>query len=182
LHCSLEKQIQLFQKNLIEDIASRFDLKKTQIQNLEPHFTLKYWMTVDSQQLAAMERLLAAFCSTHRKEPIEVGGYSGFKPAVIFTQVVLSENARQLFKDLIQQLRTLAWIGWDKFDADNLHFHSTIAEQCGDQYEPVLDFLLGKEKYFESYFDNITIIRKTGEENGISFWETYKQFFLPDKL
>jgi len=178
LYCALDRKVQEFQRELIKEIASEFNLTKTLIQDIEPHFTLKYWFSLNKAQLVRLENSIPPFCASHEKTKVTIGGYAGFEPGVVFTNVSLSDEAMHVFSELLAQLRAFDWIRWDRYDGENICFHSTLAEECGEKYAAVLKYLEGREIYFDSWFDNITLIRKTGEKGTITLWEPHKTFYL----
>jgi 2'-5' RNA ligase len=69
-----------------------------------------------------------------------VGGFGHFDEDVVFVEVSLSETARRSLETLVAALRTLPWMAWDPFDAENLHPHMTIAEQCRPRFAEVWDY------------------------------------------
>jgi 2'-5' RNA ligase len=176
LHCALEKKIQDFQNQIIKEVAEKFDLRKILIQNVEPHFTLKYHMPVNESQLGIIEDFLREFCSARDRTPVKVGGYTSFGKSVIYTSVLFSDAALQIFREFNRRLRTFDWVVWSEFDAENLIAHATIVEQCEEKYDYIVKFLGPREKHFDTWFDNITIVKKIKEEDEISFWETVSRF------
>jgi len=151
LYCALSGEIQEYQNRLIREVADKFGLKKIITLNVEPHFTLKYWFRADESQVIAVQKLLSGFCSMNLKAPIRVGGFRGFYPSVVYSVIDFSDEAFALINKLFFELRKSTWIEWNEFDAEKLIPHSTIAEDCNDHYEDVMDYLDGKEKIFESF-------------------------------
>lgn len=165
-----------YQRNLVLQIAERFNLRITKEENLAAHFTLKYWF--EAENIEVIEKLIENFCKSHRKTPVRVGGFGGFPPKVVFINVELSEDAKKTFSEFIAELRKVPWLTWDNYDAENLHFHSTIAEECGEKYDDVLKFTQGKEKRFNCWFDNITILREIAREKNILRWENHRTYSM----
>jgi 2'-5' RNA ligase len=165
---SLKGDIAKYHNQLVDDVADRFDLRIEQEINVPAHFTLKYWFTANDTELSALKADLADFCRSHQRSPVRLGGFDGFPPNAVFIDVVLSENALETYSNLIAGLKTLKWMEWDQYDYPNLRFHTTIAEECKEKYDDVCDYLAGKEKYFDCWFDNITLIGIDNLERQIS--------------
>ena len=127
--CLLKSPVSDHQRELVEAIAERFGLTFTQRQAIPAHFTLKYhFMTAEIGQV---EALLERFVRTHPRTPVTIGGFGHFLEEVVFVEVELSPAAKPTFEAVVSTLRTLPWMSWDQFDAENLHPHMTIAERCG---------------------------------------------------
>jgi len=178
LYCALDKEIQEYQDNIIREIATKFNLNKIIDLNVEPHFTLKYHITITGEQLDFLENIISDFCANNLKTKIKVGGYTSFPPSVTFTHVKFSKEAKLVFFHLIDLLRSIDWITWSPFDAENMHFHATVADECGEKFEEVLHYLQGKEKHFDTWFDNISIIKKIGEKDNVESWKVYRKFIF----
>ena len=163
LHNNFTSEIDEYHKLLVREVAQKFGLEKTLIQNIPAHFTLKYWFDADEGELAQLERMLNEFCAAYRQAPVSIGAVKGFPPEVVFMDVQLSPEAKHIFNSLIAELKSIEWMAWDRFDAPNLHFHSTIAEECGEQYDAVLDYVRSRHtKHLNASFDNITVTLQVG--------------------
>jgi 2'-5' RNA ligase len=174
--CLLKGDVESYQHDLVNDIYEKFDLSETKEQDLPTHFTLKYSFQTDD--IKEIETLIGAFCKKHNKTSIDVGGFSSFPPKVIFIDVKLSKQAKVVFLDFISELRKVKWMTWDKYDGEGLHIHSTIAEECDHKFYSVLRFINNKEKHFDCWFDNITILKKIGNKGKLDMWEVYKSFYM----
>jgi 2'-5' RNA ligase len=133
---------------------------------------LKYWFETD--KIEVIDQIVENFCKTRKKTRVRVGGFGGFRPKVVFLNADLSEEAKRTFLELISELRKVNWVTWDRYDGENLHFHSTVAEECNERYDTIRKFANGKEKYFDCWFDNVTIVREASRKNGILEWEVHK--------
>ena len=150
-------------------------LIETKEQQIPTHFTLKYEFETDN--IAEVEAVLENFAKNHNCAPISIGGFDKFGELVVFVRVKLSEAAKIVFNELIDTLHGFSWMQWQEHDGKDLHFHSTVAEECAGLDEEVINFVKGKEQYFESSFDNISIFVEKGKtEHGYRKWELYKQF------
>ena len=176
LFCLLNGDAEKYHHRLVDEIADKFNITLPKKEALPSHFTLKYWF--DTGNINEIEGVIERFCKTHKKTPIKVGGFGKFPPKTIFIKVKLSDEANQTFLELISELKKIQWMPWDKYDAENLYFHSTIAEECNDKFDSILEFLKGKEEYFDLYFDNITILKLVKGTKYVGKWEIHKTFSL----
>ena len=174
--CLLKSPVSDHQRELVEAIAGRFGLTFTQRQAIPAHFTLKYHFT--TAEIGQLEALLERFVRTHSRTPVTIGGFGHFLEDVVFVEVELSPAAKRTFEALVSTLRTLPWMPWDRFDAENLHPHMTIAERCGVDFPEVWEFLTPLERRFSAWFDNITILRKVGERDDMDLWAVHRSFEL----
>jgi 2'-5' RNA ligase len=175
VNCQLRNGFNEYQKSLVDEICKKFDLKITQEENLPAHFTLKYWF--DTKNISDIERIFEQFVQMHKKFPVKAGGFDSFSPKVIFINLELSNEAKKNFSDLISELKKVSWMPWDKYDAENLHFHSTIAEECDEKFDAVWNFIQSKEpQYFDCWFDNITIMKQVGGTKYFGKWQIHKSF------
>ncbi|HWN92013.1 MAG TPA: hypothetical protein VNQ15_11390, partial [Verrucomicrobiae bacterium] len=62
--------------------------------------------------------------------------------------------------------------------AEHLHPHMTIAEFCRSQFADVWKSVQPRERRFAAQFDNITILRQVGEEDGIDLWAIHRSLNL----
>jgi 2'-5' RNA ligase len=184
--CLLPPPIKAYHRELVDLIADRSGLTFTQRQAIPAHFTLKYHFTTPEIEqpgtgqpgIGQLEALLDDFVRRHRRTPVTVGGFGHFLEDVVFVEVGLSAAAQRVFEALVSALRTLPWMSWDRFDAESLHPHMTIAERCRPSFPEVWDFLKPRERRFTAWFDNITILRKVGERNGMDLWAVHRSFSL----
>ncbi|MGD0728999.1 MAG: 2'-5' RNA ligase family protein [Candidatus Micrarchaeaceae archaeon] len=176
LLCLLKDDVDNYHNKLVNRISREFNLPMTKKQAIPTHFTLKY--RFESKNLKQLEKLLEKFCKTHKKTSVKVGGFDSFPPKTIFIDVKPSREAKKVFFELLRELKKIKWMDWDKYDGRNLHFHSTIAEECNDKFKMVLKSLDGKEKHFDCWFDNITIMKMVKPKDNVDMWEVYKTFHM----
>lgn len=176
INCLLRGPVEKYQHDLVREIYKKFGLNITKEENLATHFTLKYWF--ETEDIKEIEKIIQIFCKTHKKTPVCVGGFGSFSPKIIFINVKLSDEAKKIFFEFISDLKKVKWMPWDKYDAENLHFHSTIAEECNEKLKDILRFIKNKEKYFDCLFDNITILKLVGKKQNFKKWKIHKTFFM----
>ena len=174
--CLLKPPVVEYHRALVDDIADRFGLTFTRQQAIRAHFTLKYHFT--TTEIGAVEDLLEAFARTQSRTPVTVGGFGHFDEDVVFVEVSLSAAARRSLEALIAALRTLPWMPWSPFDAERLHPHMTIAERCRPRFAELWGYLKPFERRFTAWLDNVTILRKTDERDGMDVWTVHRSFEL----
>ena len=174
--CLLGPAIATYQRELVDLVAERFGLTFTQRQAIPAHFTLKYHFT--TSHIDEVETLLEDFARGYPAAPVTVGGFGHFFEDVVFVEVELSPAARAILDALIRGLRTLAWMPWDRYDAERLHPHMTIAERTRARFREVWDLCQERERRFTGAFDNIAILKKRGEKDGMDLWDVHRSFRL----
>jgi 2'-5' RNA ligase len=176
MHAPLGEPVRSLHRQLVDDIADRFDLRFTQHQAIETHFTVKYHFATD--RIAELERLTETFCSSEKPCEVRVDGIGHFAREVIFLEVKPGGSAQQLMKRLFAELRTLDWMQWSQFDAENLHPHATIAEVCGERFDEVMDYLKAKKFDHRVSVERLTILKHIGNDGEISLWDHHRTFEL----
>lgn len=174
--CLLGPAIATYHRELVELVADRCGLTFTQRQAIPAHFTLKYHFT--TRQIAQVEALAADFARRHAAAPVTVGGFGHFEEDVLFVEVALSDGAQRVLQAFIAALRTLTWMPWGPHDAEHLRPHMTIAERCRPRFRETWDLVQPFERQFTGAFDNITILRKMGESEGMDRWAVHASFPL----
>jgi 2'-5' RNA ligase len=175
VHCVIKGPAAKYQKDIANDVYTRFGLDMTKKEFLPAHFTLKY--EFEAKSIADMEKVIQAFCDSHVKTSVSVGGF-GIFPNAVFLEVRLSKEAQKNFDELMKEFRKLRWLTWSEFDDKNMHFHSTLAKGCKDEVTEIQKFIMGREKFFECYFDNITVLKRVGSDERISKWKLHKTFSI----
>jgi 2'-5' RNA ligase len=174
--CLLKPPVVEYHRTLVDDIADRFGLTFTRQQAIPAHFTLKYHF--GSADIQAVEDLLEQFARTQSRTPITVGGFGHFDEDVVFVEVSLSQAALRSLEALTAALRTVPRMPWSPFDAERLHPHMTIAERCRPRFAELWSYLEPFERRFTTWLDNVTVLRKTGERDGMDFWTVHRTFEL----
>ncbi|MCB9802930.1 2'-5' RNA ligase family protein [Candidatus Nomurabacteria bacterium] len=172
--CNLNGDVVKYHKQLVNEIAKNFNIAKPKKQNLQPHFTLKYGF--ETNNIKTIEKAIKDFCARNHKASVKINGFGKFRKDVIFCKVILSKKAYAIFTELLNDLKKIPKLTWNKNDGKRLKFHATIAADCEDKYTEIQKYLKGKEKNFTTYFDNITILQQQRIVDGISIWKTFKKF------
>jgi 2'-5' RNA ligase len=161
LFCLHNKEIDNYRRDLVCAIANKFGLMHIKKANNFAHFTLKYKFKANKKQLEELKEILFKFSKTQTKEKIKVGGFDHFHKRVVFVKGSQSQKVKKLISDLHKELRKLKWLVWHKdIESNGIHLHTTITEESNEiLYPEIRKYLSGKEKYFDSYFDNVSIMQ-----------------------
>ena len=174
LPCFFAGPVREYHQALVDEIATRFDVPFTRRQAIPAHFTLKYHF--DTADIAPVEELLEAFARANRPTSLEVGGFRHLDEDVVWVDVALSAAARATLAALHAALRRLAWLPWGPHDGEHLRPHMTVAEYCRPRFADLWAYLPARERHFDAVFDNVTLLRQVGEEDGITRWGVYRAF------
>lgn len=174
LPCLFTGPVRAYHRELVEEIATRFDLPFTHRQDIPAHFTVKYHF--ETGDIAPVEALLQTFARANHPAPVGVGGFGHFDEDVIWIDVALSAAARALLASLHAALRRLAWLPWGPHDGEHLRPHMTVAEYCRPRFADLWAYLPVRERHFDAAFDNVTLLRQVGEEDGIARWAVHRTF------
>lgn len=172
--CNLRGDVVEYHKSLVLEIADNFGVQKPLKQKFDPHFTLKYGFYAEN--LNELESKIEKFCQSVIKTTVLVGGFGNFRKDVIFLNVQLSDEAHNIFFNFIDELQLIKWMTWESVEGKNLHFHATIASHCSEKFAEIIKFINGKDKMFNCYFDNITILKESVVIDGITTWEKYRTY------
>jgi 2'-5' RNA ligase len=175
LYCHLADDVEKYQHKLVNELAKKFGTEITKTENIPAHFTLKGWFGTDN--IKEIDKIIAAFCRRHKKTPVRVGGFGGFHPKVIYLDVRLSKEGKKTYSELISELRKVEWMTWDKFDAEKRRFHITLAEDCNGNFDTIRQFVKTRKRYFNCWFDNITVLELIGRHPLIR-WKVHKTYSM----
>lgn len=155
-------------------IAEEFSVPKVS-DKIDPHVTLKYFnQLLDTKQIGELENKIESFCKRHKRTKIKLEGVGNFGEGVIFMDVIPSRAMTSLYSALVEELDSLNWIQWNKYDRKGIHFHSTIAEgDVGGHFKEAYGFASKFRPSLEVDMDNITILTKPRDK-----WIVYRQFIL----
>ena len=177
LPCLLPNLVREYHRALVDELATRFDLRITQRQAIPAHFTLKYHFETDD--IIPVETLLADFAGRHAATPVTVGDFDHFDENVVFATVRLSPAARTVLEALFSALRRLPLMPWSPHDGAQLRPHVTLAEDCRARFTEVWRHLAGRARHFPAALDNLTLLRQTGaEDDGLIRWAVHRTFTL----
>lgn len=167
--CLLSNEALNFHENLTNDICKRYEVKR---QKLPGHFTLKAPFETDN--IDEILDTIEAFCIKKSKAPIEIKNYGHFREDVVYMSVNPSPEAIMLYDDLIDILKTISWLEWKRNEGKGKIFHCTLISKIPKgKFEAIWNYSNQFPSNFNTYFDNITVLRWEKDK-----WGIYKEFNL----
>lgn len=144
-----------FNNKMREDVFDKF---KARSSKLPAHFTIKAPFEYDN--IDDLEDIMHKFSTTHKKAPYKIKGYNHFDNRVIYMDVKMSKEAKEIHDKLIDDLNTLSYINFDKNDGKNKIFHVTISSKKIQKiYDELWNYVNQFNCDFNCYFDNICIYK-----------------------
>ncbi|MVX64426.1 2'-5' RNA ligase family protein [Clostridium chromiireducens] len=161
-----------FNNNLRKELFEKFKAKSSK---LPAHFTIKAPFEYEGE-ITELEKVLEEFCEKEVAEEFTIDGYDYFDDRVIYMRVNMSKQAKNIHDKLIDKMREVSYIEFDKKDGKNKIFHVTLASKnLRPIYNKVWEHIQLYSCNFQCPFDNITVYNwKEGT------WKLYKEFRLKD--
>lgn len=167
--CLLKGEVLDFHEKLVSDVCKTFGVKR---QKLPAHFTIK--APFEAESIDELEKITEEFCSKNVKASIKMEGINHFRDNVVFLDIHPSKEAVSIHDKYIDELKKLNWLEWKKNDGKGKKFHCTVvSKRINHKFNDIWDYVLEYNPYFETYFDNIAILRWKDYK-----WETYKEYSL----
>jgi 2'-5' RNA ligase len=164
--CLLNKEIDTYQKNIVNQLFKNFNQTTTKKANISAHFTLKYSFYANSKQLKELKKIVSNFSKKQKKQKIKIGGFDNFEQKVIFLKINPSPKVKNLITELHKELKKLNWLTFKDIETNGINLHATISQDSTEkQYPIILKFLKNKEQYFNTYLDNISIMKLSTKKN-----------------
>ena len=144
-----------FNNKIRKDVFDKF---KARSSKLPAHFTIKAPFEYDN--INDLEDIIHKFSITHSKAPYKIEGYNHFDNRVIYMDVKMSKEAKEIHDKLIDDLNTLPYINFDKNEGKNKIFHITISSKKIQKiYDKLWSYVNQFNCDFHCYFDNICIYK-----------------------
>lgn len=144
-----------FNNKIRKDVFDKF---KARSSKLPAHFTIKAPFECDN--INDLENIIHKFSTAHSKSPYKIEGYNHFDNRVIYMDVKMSKEAKEIHDKLIDDLNTLPYINFDKNDGKNKIFHITItSKKIQKIYDKLWNYVNQFNCDFNCYFDNICIYK-----------------------
>jgi len=153
---------------VIDDLMDRYEI--FDMSGIDPHITLKYYFP--EQYLPVVESICEEVAKKHTAAPFSISGCDSFTQSIIFLQVIPSEAMKQLYATL-HDLFLKKNVPLTKDETQGIHFHVTLAQEVGEQFDEVLAYLKTKEFSFDLLLDTLTILEFDGEK-----FSAYKRYSL----
>lgn len=158
-----------FNNKLRKDVYEKFKAKSSK---LPAHFTIK--SPFENESIDEVEKVLENFVKNNNKADYTLNGYNHFDNRVIFMDVNMSNEGKELHDRLIDELSKINYINFDKKDGKNKVFHVTISSKKIQKiYNELWDYVNQFPCNFNCNFDNICIYK--WEDNT---WKLHKEYLL----
>jgi len=141
---------------LVEDIASRFDLK-LRPEYFPSHITLK--APFEKDDLSIVELELEKFAEAHHVHPFVIHKFGHFERSAIFLETSFPRETARVAHGLQNALRKQTpQTSWRDYEAHK-NFHLTVTKDASEKFEDIWEYLkeMGSPQ-FELLFDNIALL------------------------
>lgn len=145
-------------REIIRDIANRFDERTLVRSHYVPHITL-YGPFRTSEEKVILARLRDV-CSQYDLVPFLIAGFDHFDQDTIYADVHSSYALRQLRYTLSQKIRPVT-TDEQAHDHDRwCKFHSTVARNIDSSFDDVWDYVTSRYDFtYEGYVERVSLIR-----------------------
>lgn len=148
-----------------------FDKLKAKSSKLPAYFTIKAPFEVEDE-IKEIEYILENFTKKYSKTPYKIEGYNHFDDRVIYMDVKMSKEGKEVHDRLIDELSKVSYINFDKKDGKNKIIHVTISsKKIRDIYNELWDYVNEYPCNFNCSFDNVTIYN--WQDNT---WKLHKEY------
>jgi 2''-5'' RNA ligase len=172
LVCLIEGKAEKFHDRIVSSVCQKFNKRR---QKLPAHITLK--APFETDKIAEMESLLEDFTAKRSKTPIKVSGFGKFRRDVVYMDVEVSQEAREVHDELIEELIKIPWIEFKSNEGKDKVFHCTIvSKRIQDKFEEIWDYVNEYVYDFNLYFDNLSLYK--WKDNT---WVLYRKFKFRDQ-
>lgn len=169
LVCIIGGEVLNFHKEIRSSVCYKFNKKP---QKLPAHFAIK--APFETDKIDEMIKTLDEFSKDKKREPIKIDGFGKFREDVVYMNVKLSDEAKKIHDELIDELSKISWIEFKPNEGKNKIFHCTIvSRRIRDKFKEIWEYVNQYECSFESYFDNISLYICSNNT-----WELYKKYKL----
>lgn len=145
-----------FNNNLRKEVYDKFKAKSSK---LPAHFTIKAPFEYDGD-IKELEKSIENYCTSHKREPLEIKGYNHFDDRVIYMDMIMSEEGKALHDELISKMSRIPYIEFTNKDGKDKIFHITISsKRIKTIYYDLWNYVNKYPCNFHGYFDNVCIYR-----------------------
>lgn len=161
-----------FNNNLRREVFDKFKAKSSR---LPAHFTIKAPFEYDGN-IEDLDKCLQQFCQEEKAEPYKITGFNHFDDRVIFMDVQMSEEAKELHDRLIDKLSTIPYIKFNRKDGKGKIFHVTVtSKRIQPIFNDVWNYVSKKKCNYDCSFNNIRIY--IWEDSS---WKLYNEYNIKD--
>lgn len=167
LVCLVEGKAGKFHDRLVNSVCHKFNKRR---QKLPAHITLK--APFETNKIEEMEIILEDFTARRDKTSIKIQGFGKFRSDVIYMDVKVSQEAKKVHDELIEELIKIPWIEFKSNEGKNKVFHCTIvSKRIQDEFKEIWDYVNEYTCDFKLYFDNLSLYKWKD-----STWVLYRKF------
>jgi 2'-5' RNA ligase len=164
------KEVSDYNQKLVAEVGPKFGENFIIENPRPPHATLKspFYM----EDISKLEDVLAAFTARQKIADLNVEGFDNFRGKVAFLNVIFSDEAKEMQKALLEEIKVFPEIVLDDFDI-NHRPHLTVAYgNTPESFEKIWEYLHGQPvPKYDLKLDNITLLKKVGNE-----WKIHRRF------
>jgi hypothetical protein len=168
----VEGEAAKYHNKLVNDVSDKFFLRKI---NSPSHIILKDSFYSDETEI--FEEIIQKSIKKNQKNAkhkVYLEGINNLRDEIYFIDAKLSDSAKRIHEDIINELLQIKHVQWDEFDVVDRNFHLTITNNANkDNSMQVYDHLSQFSPNFELEFNNIAILRRIDEDGR---WVVYKRF------
>ncbi|MEI6346055.1 MAG: 2'-5' RNA ligase family protein [bacterium] len=150
-------------EDITKDLTSKFDTFPLH-DRITPHLTIKRWFELDDKGMKALYLCLDNFIQSQNQSDYVLSGFGSFGKEVIYVDVVPSKETLSTVHDLMNKLRDIQGLTFDKFDEIEDDLHATVAMTALKpfDYEQIWSYLkAGVQPNFNMKFDNLAVLKRT---------------------
>lgn len=158
-----------FNNKLRKDVLKKFGARSS---TLPAHFTIK--APFESDSIVEVENILSNFIKANRAYKMNLKGYNHFDDRVIFMDVFMSQEGKEVHDKLIDELMKIPYLDFTKKDGKDKKFHVTItSKSIKGKFKEIWDYVNNIPCDFQDSFNNICIY-KWDEYT----WKLHKEYIL----
>lgn len=159
-----------FNNNLRKDIFNKF---KARSSKLPAHFTIKAPFEYDGD-ISDLEKAIEKICTNSKAASYNIDGYNHFDNRVIYMDVKMSKEGKELHDNIIDEISKLPYIEFTNYDGKDKVFHVTLSsKKIQPIYNQLWDYVNQFPCYFNCIFNNVSIYMWNNNT-----WELYKEFVI----
>ncbi|MBF4693566.1 2'-5' RNA ligase family protein [Fusibacter ferrireducens] len=143
-----------------------------QPQKIGAHMTLI--PPFECEDILALVRYTELYAKTHKRMPVIVGGIGSFRDNVVYLKIQMTQEAEQTLIQYIEKAQTHFE---SRAQLTTPHvFHCTlVSRRISKKFDMISNYLENEQKLFNSYIDNLTLLRWSEDEQQ---WIVEKQYHL----
>lgn len=166
-------EAECFQQKMVRELSEKFDTHWLNDYWTPAHFTLKHLF--EKKHISKIETILEKFSGEKRAYPVTISGFTNYHDAIVMN-VKLSDDAFQTYMALINELKKIDGLEWGNFEAEERHFHMSVALfDVEKNYKDMCNYVHSVNYQYETQFNNIAIL-----EQNDKGWIIRRLFTLRD--